>query len=192
MTDGHPDVRVHPVEGRPAPDLMERCRTAAAGALRETREAWPTLSFYERFEQVICLILTFLIACLIAVATWHLVVHIIVLLLLDAIDPENQAVFQAVFGMVMTVLIALEFRHSILGMLERKRHIVQVQAVVLIALLALVRKFIIVDATKTEPMTLIGLAFAGLSLGGIYWLVREQDHREARDQVGQGPDSGHS
>ena len=83
-------------------------------------------------------------------------------------------------------MIALEFKHSILGVLERKRHIVQVQAVVLIALLALVRKFIIIDATKTEPMTLIGLALVALALGGIYWLVREQDHREARDQVEQG------
>ena len=38
-------------------------------------------------------------------------------------------------------------------------------------------------------MTLIGLALATLALGGVYWLVREQDHREeqaARDRaVGQ-------
>jgi hypothetical protein len=26
--------------------------------LRETREAWPALGFYERFEQVVCLVLT--------------------------------------------------------------------------------------------------------------------------------------
>ena len=37
---------------------------------------------------------------------------------------------------------------------------------------------IIIDATKTEPMTLVGLALAVLALGGVYWLVREQDHRE--------------
>ncbi|HEX8375028.1 MAG TPA: phosphate-starvation-inducible PsiE family protein [Geminicoccaceae bacterium] len=154
--------------------------------MRETREAWPALGFYERFEQVVCLVLTFLIACLIAVATWHLVIHIVEFLLLDAVDPANQAVFQAVFGMVMTVLIALEFKHSMLGVLERKRGLVQVRSVVLLALLALVRKFIIIDATKTEPMTLVGLALAVLALGGVYWLVREQDHREAREEEGAG------
>ena len=53
---------------------------------------------------------------------------------------------------------------------------------VLLALLALVRKFIIIDATKTEPMTLVGLTLAVLALGGVYWLVREQDHREAREE----------
>lgn len=91
--------------------------------------------------------------------------------------------FEQIICMVMAVLIALEFKHSIPGVLERKRHVIQVQAVVLIALLALVRRFIILEATKTGPMTLIGLASAALALGGIYWLVREQDHRQAREQV---------
>lgn len=66
--------------------------------------------------------------------------------------------FEQIICMVMAVLIALEFKHSIPGVLERKRHVIQVQAVVLIALLALVRRFIILEATKTGPMTLIGLA----------------------------------
>ncbi len=186
MTGRSLDARAAPAGAeRPLPDPAGRRRAAAPGGLGETREAWPALTFYERFEQVVCLVLTFLIACLIAVATWHLVVHIAEFLLLDAVDPANQAVF----GMVMTVLIALEFKHSMLGVLERKHGIVQVRSVVLLALLALVRKFIIIDATKTEPMTLIGLALATLALGGVYWLVREHDHREeqaARDRmVGQ-------
>ena len=54
---------------------------------------------------------------------------------------------------VMTVLIALEFNHSILGVLERKHGVIQVRTVVLIALLALVRKFIILDTAHAEPLT---------------------------------------
>lgn len=95
------------------------------------------------------------------------------------LDPAEQGVFQAIFGMIFTVLIALEFNHSILGVLERKESIVQVKTVVLIALLALARKFIILDATKTEPMTIIGLAAAILALGCVYWFVRDQDRRDA-------------
>ncbi len=53
------------------------------------------------------------------------------------------------------------------------------RTVVLIALLALVRKFIILDATKVEAMTLIGLAAAVLALGAVYWLVRDQDRQDA-------------
>jgi uncharacterized membrane protein (DUF373 family) len=147
---------------------------------RATRDTWSVLTFYERFEQIICLVLTFLIACVILAATWHLSARILELLLADAVDPANQGVFQTVFGMIMTVLIALEFKHSMLGVLERRHSVIQVRTVVLIALLALVRKFIIIDATKTEPLTLIGLSLAVLALGGVDWLVREQDDRKAR------------
>ena len=181
MTDRRLDADAEPAQAeRPSP--------VPVGTLRETRVAWPALGFYERFEQVVCLIITFLIACLIAAATWHLVARVAELLLLDAADPANQAVFQAVFGMVMTVLIALEFKHSMLGVLERKHGIIQVRSVVLLALLALVRKFIIIDATKTEPMTLVGLTLTVLALGGVYWLVGDQDRRDAEAAVGEGRD----
>ena len=40
--------------------------------------------------------------------------------------------------------MALEFNHSILSVLERRHGIVQVRTVVLIALSALVRKFVLV------------------------------------------------
>ena len=46
-----------------------------------------------------------------------------------------------------------EFNHSILGVLERKHSVIEVRTVVLIALLALVRKFIIIDAAHAEPLT---------------------------------------
>ena len=69
-------------------------------------------------------------------------------------------------------------------MLERKESIIQVKTVVLIALLALGRKFIILDASKTEPMTIIGFAAAVLALGGVYWLVRDQDRKDAQGEAG--------
>ena len=103
------------------------------------------------------------------------------LVLFGLLDPAEHGIFQAIFGMIFTVLIALEFNHSILGVLERKESIVQVKTVVLIALLALVRKFIILDATKTEPLTVIGLAAAVMALGGVHWLVRDQDRKDASD-----------
>lgn len=82
--------------------------------------------------------------------------------------------------MVMTVLIALELNHSILSVLERSHGIVQVRTVVLIAILALVRKFILIDFTQETPSMMLSLAASALALGAIYWLVREQDSREAR------------
>jgi uncharacterized membrane protein (DUF373 family) len=84
-----------------------------------------------------------------------------------------------IFGMIMTVLIALEFNHAIMSILHRKESIVQLRTVILIALLAMARKFIIIDFTGLEPLAVLGLACAVLALGLVYWLVREQDRREA-------------
>lgn len=144
---------------------------------RETRQAWPMLGFYERFEQIVALVLTLLFAIVIMAALAHLVFKILLLVVMNVVDPANQEVFQTIFGMAMTVLIALEFKHSIIGVMERRKNIVQVKTVVLIALLALVRKFIIIDASHVEPSTLIGLALATLALGCVYWLLREQERR---------------
>ena len=111
-------------------------------------------------------------------ALLHLLARVALLVIFGLVDPADQAVFQAIFGMILTVLIALEFNHSILSVLERKQSIVQVRTVVLIALLALVRKFIILDASKTEPLTLLGLPTAILALGAVHWLVRDQDRKD--------------
>jgi uncharacterized membrane protein (DUF373 family) len=147
-------------------------------AFGETRTAWSTLTFYGRFEQVISLLLTVLISLVIVGAVLNLTFRIAILLLFGLIDPAEQALFHAIFGMVLTVLIALELNHSIVGVLERKKSIIQVRTVVLVSLLALVRKFIVLDTGKTEPWTIIGLAMAVMALGVVYWLVRDQDWKE--------------
>jgi uncharacterized membrane protein (DUF373 family) len=156
-------------------------RTASAieRALHDTRKAWPGLSIYQRFEQVVSLVLTSLISLVIIAAVINLTFRIIMLALSGLLDPAETGVFQAIFGMIFTVLIALEFNHSIISVLQRKESVIQVRTVVLIALLALVRKFIILDASKTEPLTIIGLAVAILALGSAHWLVRDQDRKDA-------------
>ncbi len=45
----------------------------------------------------------------------------------------------------------------------------------LISLLALARKFIILDLNKTSAETLLGLAAITLALGVTYWLMRERE-----------------
>jgi uncharacterized membrane protein (DUF373 family) len=145
---------------------------------RETADAWPSLGLYGRFEQAVSIVLTFLISCVIVVAIGHLVWGVARDLFFRHLAPVDHAVFQEIFGMIMTVLIALEFNHTILSILHRKESIVQLRTVILIALLAMARKFIIMDVTAVEPLVVIGLAFAVLALGCVYWLVRDQDRRQ--------------
>lgn len=162
---------------RPPRDSQGYGRFAFREALHETYGAWGALTAYERFEQIAVLILTGLISIVIVASVVQLAFRIVWLLLVGLVDPADQNLFQAIFGMIMTVLIALEFNHSLLGVLERKHSIIQVKTVVLIALLALVRKFMIIDATKIDPLAIIGLAAAVLALGAVYLLLRGQDQR---------------
>ena len=145
--------------------------------LRETRENWAGLNLYQRFEQVVVLLLGLLISVVIVVALFNVLKTVFALLSLGLLDPSRPEVFQNVFGMIMIVLISLEFNHTIVGLLERGQRIVQVRAVVLIALLAVLRKFIIIEIAETDALMLLTLSAATLALGGVYWALREQDRQ---------------
>ena len=100
-------------------------------------------------------------------------------------DPLDHEVFQMLFGMVITLLIAMEFKHSIIRVALRRSSIVQVKTVVLISLIALSRKFVILDTHTTNASTIAALAGATLVLGVVYWLLRECDDRVADGDDGQ-------
>jgi uncharacterized membrane protein (DUF373 family) len=142
----------------------------------KTRQ-WELASAYERFEQVVVLILTGLIIVVIASAVWHLALKILFGLILTSFDPTDPAVFQTVFGMIFTVIIALEFKHSILIMVKRQQSVVQVRTVVLIAMLAVIRKFIIIDLSSSTANQVFALAAGIIALGAVYWLVSDQDRK---------------
>jgi uncharacterized membrane protein (DUF373 family) len=154
---------------------MDAGRSSVARAFRETRERWPLMTAYERFEQVIALALSFIVAVVIVIALIQLVIRVLPLLIGGAADILDHEVFQTLFGMIMTLLIAMEFKHSIIRAALRQESIVQVKTVILIALLALSRKFIILDIAATSAATIAALAGATLVLGIVYWLLRERD-----------------
>jgi uncharacterized membrane protein (DUF373 family) len=138
------------------------------------RLEWTVLTFYERFEQLVAHVLSVVISVIILVSLWQLIHAVTALLVSDALNPLDHAVFQTVFGMVMTLLIAMEFKHSITRVMARRDHIVQVKTVVLVALLAIARKFIILDPASA-PAEIAALAFALVALGSVYWLMRQRD-----------------
>jgi uncharacterized membrane protein (DUF373 family) len=144
---------------------------------RQTAGQWPRLTLYQRFESVIALSLSFIISLVIAVALYRLVVTVINGLVLGALNPLDPKVFQTVFGEILTVLIALEFNHTLHYVVAREQSVIQTKVVLLIAILALARKFIILELSETSPGQLLGLAAVTLALGATYWLMHERDDR---------------
>src|SRR6201987_1430363 len=153
--------------------------------MAELRTKWQTLSIYEKFEQTVVSVLTLVIAGIVTIATWQLLLHTLNLVESHVVNLADSQVFQSIFGMVLTVLIALEFKHTLLVVRHHRRAIVQVRAVVLIALLALVRRFIILDLYQTTPSIIAALAGAVLALGIVFWLVGN-DEQQGRDEILEG------
>jgi len=146
---------------------------------KSLQENWILLTYYQRFESLVALVLTLVIGGVIAVALFRLIVEVATGLIFGALDPLDPQVFQNVFGEIMTLLIALEFNHTLHPVVTRQQSIIQTSVVLLIALLALARKFIVLDLHSVPTSELFGLAAATLALGTTYWLIR--DPRRASD-----------
>ena len=153
----------------------------------DVRNAWKTLAGYERFEVLVALLLRGVIATIIVVALYRLIAGVVDTILLRALNPLDHAVFQQVFGAIMTLLIALEFNHTLRYVAPGARGIIQARIVILIALLALARKIIVADLFEIAPAELLGLAALSLSLGVTYWLVRDTDEGRRRRKDGRAP-----
>jgi uncharacterized membrane protein (DUF373 family) len=149
----------------------------------DLRRDWAELTAYERFESLTAAPLTIIIGIVILVALYRLSASVIDLLLLRALNPLSPQVFQTVFGEILTLLIALEFNHTLQIVVSQERGIVQAKAIVLIALLAVVRKVIIADLFHITPASVAALAALVVALGGTYWLIRERDERSSRSPV---------
>jgi uncharacterized membrane protein (DUF373 family) len=80
--------------------------------------------------------------------------------------------FIHVFAAFMTVLIALEFNHTVMADITTKSPIVKVRAVLLVALLALSRKVVLVDFKEVDYTSMIGLACLIVAVSGAYWFLQ--------------------
>ena len=81
----------------------------------------------------------------------------------------SKTLFQT-FGLFLNVLIALEILENITGYL--KKHVLQVELVIVTSLIAIARKIIILDLKVTEGIEIIGLGIAILSLSSSYFIIR--------------------
>jgi len=155
--------------------------SAMKKGLMRLRDEWPGLSLYQRFESLVAAFLSVLVGVVVLVALYRLSSTVIVDLVIGVLNPLDPQVFQTIFGDILTLLIALEFNHSLQLVVSREQSLIQTKVVLLIALVALARKFIVMDIKEATAGLLFGLAAMALALGAVYWLMRERDDRLAAD-----------
>ncbi|GAB3588716.1 phosphate-starvation-inducible PsiE family protein [Acetobacter peroxydans] len=133
-------------------------------------------ALFDLFEEIAMLVLTLCIMVVAAVGLVHVLYAVFEMLRTATLSPTNPLLLQNLFGLFFTVLIALEFKHSILVSPDAPSHsMVRMRSVLLIGMMATVRKFIVLDLSGVDVMGVLALSAAILSLGIVYWLVRSSD-----------------
>ena len=152
------------------------------------KKEWKDLTSHERFEQVVSRVIMLFIEVVI--------VYSLVLVGIELVKDFTQSpdfvgteLLQDVFGSLLTVLILLEFNHSIATSLRNKSGILQARVVVLIAILVVARKIILLDFKTASLETLGGIAGMALALGVLYWLLRVgANHSPSASKAPEKPD----
>lgn len=92
-------------------------------------------------------------------------------------DPDQffSVTLLSVFGLFLNILIALEILENITAYL--RKHVVQLELVIITSLTAVARKIIIFDFSKSSGLELVALGVAIFALSISYWLVRRTNKR---------------
>lgn len=131
--------------------------------------------FLNSFERLIVGSLILMMIVVILLSTFELGR----ILVLDIFTPPNYLLdineLLDVFGFFMLILIGVELLETIRGYLNE--HVVHVEIVLEVALIAVARKVVIIDVKEYSSETLVAIAAIVLSLAGAYYLqnrVRNQ------------------
>ena len=127
------------------------------------------LAFIKVIETFVSKILSFAMVIIILVAVFDLTIYMFQNLDEAPLGFFNKVLME-VFGLFLNILIALELLENITAYL--KKHVVQVELVIVTSLIAVARKIIIFDFSKATGIDLMGLALAIFALSISYWLIR--------------------
>jgi uncharacterized membrane protein (DUF373 family) len=143
------------------------------------------IRFYGRFERLIVMVLLVLLSLVILYATIQFA-SAIFLGLYDAAahylfrrSVEDTAsrveIVHEVFAQFLLILIGIELMKTTIMYLED--HIVHVEVVLTVAIIAIARHAIDVDYKTTSPMAIIGLGLLVLALTAGYYLFKKADRK---------------
>lgn len=139
---------------------------------------------YEWFEVLVVAALTLMVSISVVLTLLHAGVELFHVIS-EGPHRFGHDQFVAVFGAFMTVLIALEFNHTVLPEISSGTAIVKVRAVILVALLALARKMVLVDYHKENFTSLLALAVLVLAATAAYWVVSKTEREDEANAKGR-------
>jgi uncharacterized membrane protein (DUF373 family) len=139
----------------------------------------PFLHLIDRGERLVAKLLAVMLFLVLVVAALKFCVELFVQILDRGVRWEGQGLIE-VLGDLLNLLIAIEVLQNITSYL--RRHVVQIELVLLTAITAVARKVIVLPPNaENKPMLVVGLGVAVLCLAAAFWMVRRGHEREVRE-----------
>ncbi|MBU7582455.1 MAG: phosphate-starvation-inducible PsiE family protein [Nostoc sp. TH1S01] len=130
----------------------------------------------EHIEVIVSKVLSVLMVLVILVAIGDLGVFLLRELFDTPYGKFNTTLFK-IFGLFLNILIALEILENITAYL--RKHVFQVELVIVTSLIAVARKIIILDLEKVSGIDIIGLGIAILALSISYLIIRASNYNKS-------------
>jgi uncharacterized membrane protein (DUF373 family) len=134
------------------------------------KKRWKDMTPYGLFEQITSVVVMFFVSIII--------VYSLILLAIDLYEQfglglafiESESL-RDVFGSILTILILIEFNHSIVVAISKKSGILQARPIVLITILVIARKVILLDFNTATFEKMIAISAMAVAFGLLYWLM---------------------
>ena len=131
---------------------------------------WKQFLTYETFERVASRIVMIFIAIII--------VYTLILMAMTLFDQIKFSPayidtdsLRDVFGSILSILILIEFNHSIALAISRRSGVLQARPIVLITIMVIARKVILLDFSTATFEQLIGISGIAIAFGLLYWMI---------------------
>ena len=122
------------------------------------------------FEKIIFITLIVILAIVVLLATINLAREIVLKFLSNPLFLPDGSVLLEFFGFVLLIVIGIELLETVKTYLTE--HVVRIEVVLEVALIATVRKVIIVDMKEFSPLTLFAIAALVIALSAGYYLEK--------------------
>ena len=153
--------------------------------MRNLRRLWQDaayLQLIDRSEQTLAKLLGIVLLVVLVAGTVQLMI-VVTTAFLQPDTPWLGSKMNSVLGDLLTLLIAVEVLQNVTSYL--RRHVVQIELVLLTAMTAVARKVIVLPpGAENKPALLGGLGIAVLALAGAFWLVRSVNIRQPPARTG--------
>lgn len=138
------------------------------------------MDYLEKFQKAILIALIWMMGLVVLLATFELLYIIFMDLVAPPIVLLGIDGLLEIFGYFLLVLIGIELLETFKIYLEE--NVINVQVVLMVAIIAIARKVIVLDVKALPSITLIGIGFILIALTVGYYLVKKSqlDERSCR------------